>query len=270
MREPIPYLKQGNNIVLVVDGTQYTINAETHMNYERIVEKLKLSDWDEVVKLLDVKKSLEDYSQGLISIVHGEVKYDNETFHNALAERLVDMYADGFPIEPMINFIENLMENPSKTSVDEFYIFMENNSLPITPDGYFLAYKKVREDFTDIYTGEISNKVGEHPKMRRNQVDDNRSNTCSEGYHFCSLEYLPHFGSNRYSNEKDKVMILKINPRDVVSIPKDYNNAKGRCCEYEVVSEYGVASEVENTEAFDKPVHDVESQPSSKDLGDGI
>jgi hypothetical protein len=33
-------------------------------------------------------------------------------------------------------------------------------------------------------------------------------------------------------------MILKINPRDVVAIPADYNNTKGRCCRYEVIGEY--------------------------------
>lgn len=263
MQEPIPYLKQGDNIVMVVDGTQYTLNSETHMNYAKIVESLKAEDWDEVVKLIDIKKSLEDYSRGLISIVNGEVKYDNETFHNALADRLVDMYSEGFPIDPMIMLIENLMENPSKTSVDEFYLFMENNSLPITPDGYFLAYKKVREDYTDIHTATISNKVGEKPSMRRNQVDDQRHNTCSEGYHFCSLSYLPKFGS--HSSDNDRVMILKINPRDVVSIPSDYNNAKGRCCVYEVVSEYGIANEVQNEEASTAAVAEPE-----QDFGKGI
>ena len=33
-------------------------------------------------------------------------------------------------------------------------------------------------------------------------------------------------------------MIVKINPADVVAIPSDYNNTKGRTCRYEVVSEY--------------------------------
>jgi hypothetical protein len=32
-------------------------------------------------------------------------------------------------------------------------------------------------------------------------------------------------------------MILKINPRDVVSIPNDYNDTKGRACRYEVIDE---------------------------------
>ncbi len=32
-------------------------------------------------------------------------------------------------------------------------------------------------------------------------------------------------------------MILKVNPKDVVSIPSDYDNAKGRTCRYEVIGE---------------------------------
>ncbi len=32
-------------------------------------------------------------------------------------------------------------------------------------------------------------------------------------------------------------MILKINPADVVSIPNDYNGAKGRACRYEVIDQ---------------------------------
>jgi hypothetical protein len=35
----------------------------------------------------------------------------------------------------------------------------------------------------------------------------------------------------------DKIVILEIDPADVVSIPTDYNNAKGRCCRYKVVGE---------------------------------
>jgi hypothetical protein len=38
----------------------------------------------------------------------------------------------------------------------------------------------------------------------------------------------------------DRTVIVKINPADVVSIPSDYNDAKGRACRYEVVGEVGV------------------------------
>jgi uncharacterized protein YerC len=33
------------------------------------------------------------------------------------------------------------------------------------------------------------------------------------------------------------LMVVKVNPRDVVSIPSDYNNAKGRACEYLIYDE---------------------------------
>jgi acyl carrier protein len=61
-------------------------------------------------------------------------------------------------------------------------------------------------------------------------VDDVADNHCSYGLHFCSQSYLQKFGG-------DRIVILKINPRDVVSIPTDYNHAKGRCCRYEVIGE---------------------------------
>jgi hypothetical protein len=48
--------------------------------------------------------------------------------------------------------------------------------------------------------------------------------------HVCSQSYLGHFGG-------DRVIVCKINPKDVVSVPADYNNAKMRVCRYEVVSE---------------------------------
>jgi hypothetical protein len=67
--------------------------------------------------------------------------------------------------------------------------------------------------------------------------------------HFCSQDYLPHFG-NGYDS---RVVIVKINPADVVSIPSDYNNAKGRACRYEVVGEIGNdGDKIDN--AFNKPV----------------
>ena len=81
--------------------------------------------------------------------------------------------------------------------------------------------------------------------MPRNQVNDDKNQTCSEGLHFCSQEYLGSFGG-------DRVMILKINPKDVVSIPSDYNRSKGRACRYEIIAELGVNPE----DAFDEVVMD--------------
>jgi ribosome modulation factor len=155
------------------------------------------------------------------------------------------MLQDGFTVEPLVNFMHNLMKNPSKRSVDELYGFLEKNNLPLTPDGHFLAYKKVRRDFKDIHSGTMDNSPGTVVEMERNMVDDNKDQTCSTGLHFCGLSYLDHFGGN-----DSRVVIVKIDPADVVSIPSDYNGAKGRACRYEVIGEMGVKAE----DAFTAPV----------------
>ena len=41
-----------------------------------------------------------------------------------------------------------------------------------------------------------------------------------------------------FAHANGHVMLLKINPADVVSIPADYNDTKGRCAKYEVVDVY--------------------------------
>jgi hypothetical protein len=160
---------------------------------------------------------------------------------------MITMLQEGFPIEPMVVFMENLMSNPSRQAVQELYGFLEKNNLPITPDGHFLAYKKVRDDYLDCHSGTMDNSVGRIVEMERNEVDDNRNNTCSAGLHFCGHSYLAHFGGAR-------TVIVKINPRDVVSIPSDYNDAKGRACRYEVVGEVGVNPDDEAE--FTQPVQE--------------
>jgi hypothetical protein len=125
------------------------------------------------------------------------------------------------------------MENPSYRAVQELYKFLEVGQMPLTEDGHFLAYKKVRENFKDIHSGTFDNSVGKICEMPRNKVDEDSSRTCSSGLHVCSYSYLNSFGNGT----TDKVVVVKINPRDVVSIPADYNNTKMRLCRYEVIQD---------------------------------
>ncbi len=240
-----PFVIQGNNVTVVIGNKPHTI-SKTHITYQKVVDAIKADDWDTVRDVIEPKKVVLNYGQGHVSIQGEKLFWKGQEFHNALATRMIQMLQDGFNIEPMIKFMENLMENPSKRAVDELYGFLEKNNLPLTPDGHFLAYKRVREDFLDCHSGTMDNNVGKIVEMSRNQVDDNKDNTCSTGLHFCSQEYLNSFGGAR-------TVIVKINPRDVVSIPSDYNNSKGRACRYEVVGELGVDPD----EAFTAPVQEM-------------
>ena len=239
-----PFIIQGNNVVVVINNKPHTI-SKTHITYQKVVDAIKAGDWDTVKEVIEPRKVVLNYGAGNVSVQGEKLFWKGREMHNALTTRMIQMLQDGFPIEPMVKFMENLMSNPSKRAVDELFGFLEKNNLPITPDGHFLAYKKVRDDYKDCHTGTMYNGVGEVVEMERNEVDDNKDRTCSSGLHFCSEGYLNHFGGAR-------TMILKINPRDVVSIPSDYNDSKGRACRYEVVGELGVNPE----DAFDKPVQE--------------
>lgn len=238
-----PFLIQGDNIIVVLDSKPYTIN-KTHILYEKVKEAIKAGDWEALPGLVEPKEVIHKFAQGFVQIEGSEFYWQGKPMHNALSTKMVQMLKEGFPITPLVRFMENLMENPSKRAVDELYGFLEKGELPITPDGYFLAYKRVREDYTDCHTGTMDNSIGKIVEMPRNEVDDDKDRTCSAGLHFCSLSYLAHFSGAR-------TVIVKINPRDVVSIPSDYNDAKGRACRYEVIGE------VDNgrpDQAFDKSV----------------
>jgi len=224
-----PFIVQGSNITVVIGNKPHTIN-KSHITYERVLNAIKAGDWDTVRDVIEPQKVVVEFGKGNVSVQGDKVFWKDRELHNALTKRMVSMIQDGFSVEPLIAFMDNLMENPSKRAVNELYGFLEKNSLPITPDGCFLAYKKIKFDYTDCHTGTMDNSVGKVVEMERNDVDDDQNRTCSTGLHFCSRDYLNHFGG-------DRIVIVKINPRDVVSIPTDYNDSKGRACRYEVIDE---------------------------------
>lgn len=169
-----------------------------------------------------------------IHIQDGVIYWGDEPVHNSLTDRILRMVREGMDDPaPLVAFLSNLMANPSARARQELYRFLESNSLPITPDGHFLAYKNVQDDYTDRHTGTFDNSVGQVVKMDRTRVMDDPNQTCAAGLHFCSIEYL-----NDFWGHKGHTMVVKVNPADVVSIPVDYNNSKGRCCRYEVVAEH--------------------------------
>jgi len=222
-------------ISAVIDGKSYTVD-KTHKNYGKIIQAIKDREWYQVINLIDLTTPLKEYVDTQVSnrvnINGGAITFDGIAIHNTLTDRILSFMDEGLPFEPLLKFFENLMENPSYRAINSLYGFLEIGELPITEDGFFLAYKNVRSDFKDIHTGIYDNSIGANPKMPRNMVNENPEETCSSGLHVCSLSYLPHF-----SDVNGHTMIVKVNPKNVVSIPLDYGNTKLRCCEYEVIAE---------------------------------
>lgn len=229
----ISYILGGDSITVFLDGNSYTINKQAH-TYQMVLDAVRDSNVDALRNAVNVRqgivKALAASGGDKVRIEENAIYYCDREVTGLIASRIFEMLRVGLSVKPMVRFLENLMENPSKRAVDETFGFIDACRLPITEDGCFLAYKRVRGDYKDCHSGTMDNSVGNVLEMPRNLVDEDKNRTCSAGLHFCSYEYLSHFWG-------DRIMVLKINPKDVVAIPVDYNNSKGRTCRYEVVDE---------------------------------
>ena len=230
----VPFMWVDGNLTLVLNNRTYQVLPD-HINYKMILEALPTASADELLDIVDVEKAVSAFSDGLVEIKNGKVLYEGEEVHGSISKRILEFMSKGLPFYPLVNFLHNLMENPSMQSQKELYDFLEHEHLPITEDGHFLAYKAVRSDFKDKYRGVFDNSVGQVVKMQRAKVDDDRARGCSDGLHAGALNYVAGYGS---VDAGDRIVIVKINPRDVVSVPSDCNCEKLRTCRYEVVGEY--------------------------------
>lgn len=222
------------SITVVFIGESPKVITADHANFAKCKEDIKNRDWDSLRSNIDVESAVKRYVSvsGEISIDNGVVMYKGEPVHNLIVDRILQFMTEEMPFEPLVKFLENLMQNPSYRARKELYAFLEHEALPITEDGHFLAYKAVRSDFMDIFSGTIYNGIGSVVKMQRSNVDDDCNRGCSSGLHAGSIDYV-----RGYGNDSSRFLIVKINPANVVSVPSE-DSRKLRTCEYVVVSEF--------------------------------
>lgn len=243
----IPYvIKTNGSVTLYLKGECLTV-APDHPNYNKIIADIKAGDFSRIENLVNVAKAVTQYANaavgasGKVRIENGQIFFGSYALHNTLTERIIKMMNEGFKFDHMMKFLENLMQNPSSRAVEETYWFLENFGLPITDDGCFLAYKAVNGNYKDIYSGKFDNSIGAVVSMPRNMVDDNYGVDCSKGLHVGALDYVVGYGhfvkGQAPAAGGNKLLIVKVNPKDVVSVPKYEGHTKMRVCEYTVVSE---------------------------------
>ena len=242
-----------------------TINS-SHPSWQEAIKVITSGgDGATLEKLMSVKETIVKFAHGKITVSDNEVLYDGKPVHGFVVSRILEFAKNGLPYQPLVKFLDRVRLNPSARSVEELYKFLEHRKMPITPDGTFLAYKSVRADYTDHHTGTIRNKVGDSPtRLERNQVDDDATRGCSYGYHVGSLEYAQSFGSG-----ERHLMIVEVDPADVVSVPYDCNCQKLRCTWYKVIAEFQhVLDDNYSTQYHDDP--DCGDDGESYDDDDGV
>lgn len=235
---PFNYMLTTNSIAVSYDNKHYMVTRSAEpARYANLRQAILDKDADAFIDALVPKIRVIRYSNEYFEIDDKNEMYmldDLSTpIPKVIAVRLKEFADEKLPIEPLVYFWKKLRKNPSTNSKNMLYEFLEKNHHPITADGNFLAYKKVYRDgsgkLLDDYTKKIDNSVGKIVSMPRDQVVEDRNQTCSRGLHVAAWNYATTYSGN--------VMVeVIVDPTDVVSVPRDYDQQKMRVCRYKVAS----------------------------------
>lgn len=214
-------------------------------------------DFHEVVSiekaLTEKFTRLGDILDGRMSISSNGVTVDYEPIDSVLESHILRMLeADGTPKDvanwsAFSKFIENLYANQSDFVRKQLFGWMayENlhgTGLTLTDDGCFIGYKGCQGTPEDAHSinrgtaivngvthhGSIPNPLGAVVEMPRSSVEANPQVGCAPGLHVGTYDY-----AKRWS--RGVLLTVKVNPRDVVSVPTECNAQKIRTCRYEVL-----------------------------------
>tara|TARA_R100001163_G_scaffold1295_5_gene2056 strand:+ start:11133 stop:11975 length:843 start_codon:yes stop_codon:yes gene_type:complete len=236
-----------NHWTVVLDGQPHQFD-HTHPHYSNLVECVHTGNATEFITILNTGSVVEDWSEGDFEFRDGYLYFEEEQVANDPTSRIIQCIQQGFPHKPMLNYLTNLYDNVSERAVQESYTWSSHKGLPITEDGMMVGYKGVRPhvgdtikvkngelaegDLVDIYTGNtFRNNVGDKCSMKRRQVCDDHTQGCSSGLHVGTYEYACNWAGN-----SGVVVLVKFNPKDIVSVPSDCEHQKLRVSEYEVIN----------------------------------
>ena len=214
-----------SSIVLNYLGKTVVISQDDSERYEGVLTCIREKRLDDIPAVVEIERGFETSGMELRD---GLLYVNNEPIPAELNARIMQYKELGLPYNSLLKFWENLKQNPSYNSRQMLFAFLENNGHPLTEDGCFIAYRGVTSDFKDVHTKKFDNSVGAVCEMPRDQVDDNPANTCSSGLHVACFDYAKGFG--------EQLIEVKVNPKDVVAVPTDYNGTKMRVCRFEVVA----------------------------------
>lgn len=268
----------GTETVVVLGSQGVRVVSDSHPNYQPIRDLLLAGDGDEaeVYRLADSSTAILDTLRRLsdrVTIRRDTLFVDGDEVESRLTRHIVEMVRNGDEnYVGYVAFLENLQANPSKKSRKSLFKFLDKHDLIITEDGCFVGYKGINDDGLSVsagnepvtvtlsdgtveeHTGRIPNPVGAVVEMPRSLVDPERDRTCSVGLHVGNHNYANHFGS--------VLLTVKVNPRDVVSVPSDSNDEKIRTCRYEVLEQnerrtrYQGTSWTEHDDEYDEFEHE--------------
>jgi hypothetical protein len=175
-----------------------------------------------------------------VTVSKNEVRFDAMPVNNALTTAILKFYEEGNANwAPLVNFFEKIMTNMTPHSRDQAFTWLANKSYGIFADGDIVGYKYVGDGYRSSHAGHgfvngveykhdhLPHDIGSIVEMPRDEVAHDPGDACSAGLHVGSWAYSS--GSGRH------MILVKINPRDIVSVPTDAGGGKMRVCRYHVI-----------------------------------
>lgn len=258
MTTTIPYTITNESITVLLDGMPTTVHKGTPQ-YTALRTALLTENYGDVSQLLTSTGVLARYLQGTAFTARdGALFYNTFEVPDDIRRRLEELVMEGKDPTPILRFYERVEKNPSYRSRTQLFAFLQHVGVPIEPDGTFLAYKGVRSDYKDCHSGTFDNRPGAVHQMPRNQISDDPDEACAVGFHVGALSYAANFGPI--------VVICRVDPADVVSVPADEQFRKMRVCRYIVMGRWsGEAMPSTTTDISDDVGADDEGLPEEGD-----
>ena len=220
---------------------------KNHNNYVEILEYVLSHDenFNEniFIEIIDDKfGKLKKYSNGKIISNNDTITINIETdekselskmeMPQSLIDAIEELRRNGYSFTHFENFWKRCLANPNPNSVMRLFDFLKFEKIQIIEDGCFMAYKSIQNDYLDFYSQSIDNHPGKVISMDREKVCYNPDEGCAYGLHCGSYDYAASYG-----NAFRRIVCVKVDPADVVSVPKDFSFQKIRTCKYEVIKE---------------------------------
>jgi hypothetical protein len=224
-----------------------------HPHFSAIVDAIKAGDTS-VFDLFDVGTGVAKRFEQItdrVSYDGRQILFDGDPIHNALADQVQRALEAGEQSYlPLAKFWEKLASNPNEHSKTQAYDWLAAHKFQITEDGDVVGYKGVHTSGSGEYIStwasqvpstpsafvdgvpvpplsKVPNRLGTVVTLPRSEVKHDPNVACSRGLHVSTHSYAE-------SYVRGTVLEVHVNPRDIVSVPKDGRGEKVRVCRYKI------------------------------------
>lgn len=242
------------DFITVVDQqlniTVFSSKGQANFNFIDLLHKQK--DYETLFTLGNVEafvfkylSDLIEFSENKYYLLKEDRKFLIPRFSDHLKELCLDI--DSFKnLEYFKIFLRRLLQNESEDHLSDFLGYLSSQKFIINENGNIIAYKAIKNDYKDKYSGKIDNSVGTVVSMPRDLVDKKSYNTCSTGLHVGNKTYIRGY----CSRQTDIFVAVEIDPIDLVSVP-GRSEGKIRVCKYKVLCRVNFDTTLESTKFLD-------------------